>query len=340
MPGPKFDYYILNTYQPDQDGPPSRLYRSWTEQALRAEALGFDTLWCTEHHFRTFGGMMPNPQLFLASIAGQTSRIRLGTAVSILPLHHPLRIAEDVAMLDNISGGRIEAGVGRGMPQAEYDIFGADWDSSHDHVVEALAIMRRAWSGEAFRWQGEHYRYGREVTVYPPPVQQPHPPLWVTANFDESHFRWIGQQGFNLMTLPWALPSYDRSRELIGTYHDSLAAAGFEPDSRQVLAMFPTHVRETPTQAREAARYWARMVVAATGERGGDLAHAMDFDTLVAQSRGIYGDVARCRNHVAYIRDKLGLTHIATMHHFGGVPQELVLESMQLFAEEVIPVFR
>ncbi|HLG69990.1 MAG TPA: LLM class flavin-dependent oxidoreductase [Chloroflexota bacterium] len=336
---PKFDYYILNTYQPEADGAPERLYASWLEQALAAEDLGYDTLWCTEHHFRHFGGMMPNPQLFLASVASRTRRIRLGTAVAILPLHHPMRIAEDVAMLDNISGGRVEVGVGRGMPQAEYEIFGADWETSHEHVTEALAIMRKSWAGQLFRWQGEHYRYGREVTVFPPPVQKPHPPVWVTANFDESHFRWIGRQGFNLMTLPWALPSYDRSRELIGIYQDSLADAGHDPARRNVLAMFPTHVCETAAEARAAEGYWARMVATATGERGGDLAHAMSFDDIVAQSRGIYGDVARCREHVAYIRDKLGLTHIATMHHFGGVPQETVLRSMRLFAEGVASAF-
>lgn len=340
MAGAKFDYYVLNTYQPEQDGPPAALYASWGSQALLAEELGYDTLWCTEHHFRHFGGMMPNPQLFLASIAGRTQRIRLGTAVSILPLHHPMRIAEDLAMLDNISGGRVEAGVGRGMPQAEYEIFGADWETSHEQVTEALAILPKAWSGEPFVWQGRHYHYGRAVTVFPPPVQKPHPPIWVTANFDESHFRWIGEQSFNLMTLPWALPSYDRSRELIGIYRDSLAAAGHDPASRDVLAMFPTHVRETEQQAREAEQYWARMVATATGERGGDLAHGLSFDQIVAESRGIYGDASRCRDHVAYIREKLGLTHIATMHHFGGTPQEVVRESMQLFAKEVASVFR
>jgi alkanesulfonate monooxygenase SsuD/methylene tetrahydromethanopterin reductase-like flavin-dependent oxidoreductase (luciferase family) len=178
------------------------------------------------------------------------------------------------------------------------------------------------------------------VTVFPPPIQKPHPPVWVTANFDESHFRWIGQQGFNLMTLPWALPSYDRSRELIDIYRESLCAAGFDPTTREVLAMFPTHVRPSFEQARDAEGYWRRMVATASGERGGDLAHALPFEQIVAESRGIYGDVSRCRDHVGHIRDKLGLTHIATMHHFGGVPQEIVLESMELFAEEVAPAFR
>src|SRR5579859_643514 len=113
----KFDYYLLNTYYPDLDGPAPTLYANWMEQALVAEESGYDTLWLTEHHFRDFGGMLPNPQILLGAVASRTRRIRLGTAVTIMPLHHPLRIAEDMAMLDNISGGRVDVGVGRGMPQ-------------------------------------------------------------------------------------------------------------------------------------------------------------------------------------------------------------------------------
>src|SRR5262249_33228142 len=106
----EFGYYILNTYEPEHDGSASALYGRYLEPAEAAEAAGFDAIWATEHHFRHFGGMTPSPQLLLTAISQRTRRARLGSSVSILPLHHPLRIAEDFAVLDVLSDGRLEFG--------------------------------------------------------------------------------------------------------------------------------------------------------------------------------------------------------------------------------------
>jgi natural product biosynthesis luciferase-like monooxygenase protein len=336
----KFDYYILNIYVPERDGPPQALYDKWTEQALLAEALGYDTLWLTEHHFRNFGGMCPNPQLLLAAMAARTRRIRLGTAVTVLPLHHPLRIAEDMAMLDTISGGRIEMGIGRGMPQAEYEIFGVRWEDSQARLEEAIAVIRGAWTSGAFTWDGTHYRYARPITLLPPPVQKPHPPIWCTANFEEEHFRWIGRQGFHLMTLPWLAPSNARTRELIAIWRDALIEAGHDPATREILVMYFTHVCHNAAEADEAAQFWLRTIGGAPGERGGENVRGLTFERLMSETRAIIGDSARCREQVAFIRETFGATHLATVHHFGGVGQDKVLASMRLFAAEVAPRFR
>ena len=103
----KFGYYILNTYVPELDGDSSELYSHWLEQIDAAEGLAFDSLWITEHHFRYFGGMMPSPSILLSAAAQRTNKMRLGAAVSILPMHNPLRIAEEFAMVDQLSGGRV-----------------------------------------------------------------------------------------------------------------------------------------------------------------------------------------------------------------------------------------
>src|SRR5581483_10077439 len=110
-----FDYYLLNSYAPEADGPGPALYAKWIEQVVAAEELGFGCAWFTEHHLYAFGGMLPNPSLLMAALAQRTSRIRLGTAVTILPFYNTVRVAEDVAMLDLLSDGRIEVGLGRGM---------------------------------------------------------------------------------------------------------------------------------------------------------------------------------------------------------------------------------
>ncbi|HEX6513727.1 MAG TPA: LLM class flavin-dependent oxidoreductase, partial [Chloroflexota bacterium] len=299
----KFDYYLLNTYDPELDGPAPRLYASWREQAAAAEDLGYDTLWLTEHHFRNFGGMLPNPQVLLAAIAATTSRIRLGTAVTIMPLHHPIRIAEDMAMLDNISGGRIDVGVGRGMPHLEYEIYGANWDQAQDWLEEEVAILKGAWTESSFSWpEGTYYRYAKPMTVMPPPLQQPHPPLWMTANREEEHFRWIGHQGMHLMTLPWVMPSYDLSHKLIGAYREALAEAGHDPAAFEVLAMFPTFVAETEAEARQlASKHWSNWTQQAFGERGSEILKALDYDRVVAESRCIFGTPETCRRHVRRI---------------------------------------
>ena len=121
----KFGYYLLNTYVPELDGESPELYARWLEQIDTAEDLGFDSLWVTEHHFRYFGGMMPSPSVLLAAAAQRTRNMRLGAAVSILPMHNPLRIAEEFAMVDLLSNGRVILGAGRGMHPTEYKVFSA-----------------------------------------------------------------------------------------------------------------------------------------------------------------------------------------------------------------------
>ena len=139
----KFGYYILNTYVPELDGESPELYSHWLEQIDAAEALGFDSMWTTEHHFRYFGGMLPNPQLLLTAAAQRTQRMRLGSAVTLLPMHHPVRIAEDFAMLDLLSNGRLNFGAGRGMHPLEYLTFNADWNTAQLRLPEALDIVVR-----------------------------------------------------------------------------------------------------------------------------------------------------------------------------------------------------
>jgi len=179
----KFGYYILNTYVPELDGDSTAVYTHWLEQFDAAESLGFDSLWVTEHHFRNFGGMMPSPSVILAAAAQRTKRMRLGAAVSIIPMHNPLRIAEEFAMVDQLSGGRLNFGAGRGMHPMEYTVFGYDWSNAQKRLPEALDIVTRAWSGGEFEWQGEHYRFPK-LRVYPQPRQKPHPPIILGGETD------------------------------------------------------------------------------------------------------------------------------------------------------------
>ena len=343
----KLDYYQLNTYYPELDGPAPVLYQKFLEQADAAEACGFDTAWFTEHHFRRFGGMVPNTMMLMAAVAQRTKRIRLGTAVVILPLHHPIEVAEQVAMLDVLSGGRCDLGIGRGMGNLEYRMFKADWPTAQEQMQEQIAILRAAWTNRPFSWHGKFYDFPDAVDVLPPPAQQPHPPIWVTANTSEAHFRWIGLQGFNLMTLPWILPNFARSRALIDIYREGLAEGGHDPATREVLAMFPTYCGETPAQARKEAEAhwlnWRSLAMEESREAPPPVQQAigrLSFDVMLGEARGVFGDPATCKAQLQHIGAELGVTHVGGVYHFGGLAQDRVLASMQLVGSEVAPALR
>ncbi len=333
----KFDYYIFTPYVPELDGDGPTLYSKWIEQVDLCEELGFSCVWITEHHFHHFGGMLPNPQILMATLAERTKRIRLGTAVTLLPLHNPLRIAEDMAMLDILSKGRIDVGVGRGMEWLNFQAFGSEWATAQERVEEGIEILKDAWTKENCTWQGRFFQNEKPITVLPRPVQQPHPPIWMTANRDPAHFRWIGKHGLNLMTIPWVLPSLDISREFIAEYRAGLRDARHNPDDFEVLGLFPVYVAETSERAlREMGPHWRNMRRIATEARGGT-ALEPEFETLVAANRALFGDPDSCRRQLDRIRD-LGLTRIALHTHVGGLPQDRVLESLRLFMTEVAPV--
>ena len=144
-----------------------------------AEETGFDSVWPAEHHFTEYG-YCASPALSLAAIASQTKRIRLGTGIVVLPMNHPLRVAEDYAFLDHLSNGRIDLGVGRGYQPLEFQRYGIDQSTTRGQFQEALEVIQQAWTRDTVSFEGEHYRF-HEVPVRPKPLQQPCPPIWMAA---------------------------------------------------------------------------------------------------------------------------------------------------------------
>jgi alkanesulfonate monooxygenase SsuD/methylene tetrahydromethanopterin reductase-like flavin-dependent oxidoreductase (luciferase family) len=162
----KFGTHSLPTYMPESDGALSDFYRCMFEQIVEVEKLGFDQAWVTEHHFGGYGGTLPHPPTFLAAAAQMTSRIRLGVAVAVLPLHNPLELAESYAMADVISNGRLDFGIGKGSEPVEYRKFGARQDEATARFSESAEIIRQAWSDKPINFHGEFYRY--DNTIYCP----------------------------------------------------------------------------------------------------------------------------------------------------------------------------
>src|SRR5579871_6811638 len=331
-----FDYYLLNSYVPEADGDGSQLYQKWIEQVVLAEELGFGCAWFTEHHFNRFGGMLPNPPLFIAALAQRTTRIRLGTAVTILPLYNPVRVAEDVAMLDILSGGRLEVGLGRGMANQYHAIFGADPRTSKEKFEEQLAILQAAWRDEPFCWNGTFFKSPEPIMVMPKPVQRPHPPLWIPASRDVAHAAAVGRAGMRLMTLPWYPATFAETREVIDAYRAGVAEMGAVHG--ETLGYVPVYVGETPERARdEAEPSWSRARRISDEQRGGPESNPLTYDIGAATSRAVFGDPEMCRRHVQRLQDELALDRLALRFDFGGLPQDRVLSSMRLFAREVAP---
>ncbi|HEY7066078.1 MAG TPA: LLM class flavin-dependent oxidoreductase [Chloroflexota bacterium] len=345
----RFGAHYLPTYVPELDGPEPEFYRRMYEQIELLDALGYRDVWVTEHHFNNYGGTIPHPPTFLAGVARTTQQIHLGVAISVLPLHNPLLVAEDYAMLDVISGGRLEFGVGRGSTPGEFQDFRIDTADSPVRMREAMQIIQSAWADEAVTFHGTLFDY-EGVRVLPRPVQRPHPSIWVGASRSDDTYRWAGENGYHLMTLPYM---YEHSvlQHSIGVYREALAESGYDPASREILGKFHIYVADSQAAAeREAASYYERYSAVAAARtpravpnpqpRQNQARARHGFAAEVASGDIIAGDAQHCIEAIRHWQEVAGLTTISGTVYFGGMPQEMALENIRRFAAEVMPVFR
>jgi len=154
------------------------------EMALAAERLSFNNIWLAEHHFSTYG-YLSRPVQLATYLAARTTRIRVGTAVIVVPLHHPLVVAEEIATLSLLAPGRLDIGLGRGYQHYEFERFGLELEQSRDRWEESVDVILKALAGGPFTYDGKFFKIP-ETSVFPQPVQRPHPPIWVTAQSLES----------------------------------------------------------------------------------------------------------------------------------------------------------
>ncbi|HSF32726.1 MAG TPA: LLM class flavin-dependent oxidoreductase [Candidatus Tectomicrobia bacterium] len=334
----KFGAHYLPTYVPELDGSASEFYRRMFEQMELLDHLGFDQVWVTEHHFHEYGGTVPDPATFLAAVASRTTRVGLGIAIVILPLHDPLEVAESYAMVDVISGGRLNFGVGRGTA-AELEQFGIGYEESVLRLREGTAIIQQGWAGEAAEFTGKLFNYKR-VRVLPTPVQRPHPPFWVAASRSDDTYRWAGRQGFHLLTLPYMYEP-EVLRTSIDHYREALVQAGHDPSTREVLGKFHIYVTDSaPAAVAEAGPYLQNYWTLADAQHHGQAAaRRTQAAEQIARGNVIAGEPQRCIDLIRRWRDALGLTVVSGTFYFGGMPQEMALRNIRRFAREVMPAF-
>jgi alkanesulfonate monooxygenase SsuD/methylene tetrahydromethanopterin reductase-like flavin-dependent oxidoreductase (luciferase family) len=224
----KFGYFTLsdNNYA-DNRRSANQFVADILDEALYAEEVGLHSAWIGEHHFSTLG-VLSCPDLVLAQVAARTSRIRLAPAVTVLPLHHPIRVAEQWATLDLLSGGRVDFAAGRGYDRREYAPFGVSFEDNQTIFEEGMEIVRRLWSEDApLSHHGRHYRFDN-VSITPRPVQQPIPAY--VASFSRPSIELAARLGCNLIVAPFAAAmTFGGLRQVCELYHETCARHGQQP---------------------------------------------------------------------------------------------------------------
>ena len=314
-------FYLMDHY-PDRSGPVADRYAAVIDQSVQAESLGYESVWLAEHHFHQLG-TLPNPAVMLAAIAARTTTLRLGPAVAVLPMRPPLYTAENYAMVDNISAGRLNLGVGSGSSPFELAGVGLDPDQAREAFGGAVAEVERRLAGASAGDLGYD-------TLNIAPVQAPCPPMYVTASSPESAHR-AGTQGRSILMIATpGTPSTAAIGDRIRAHRAGLSEAGHDPDSRDAVVVAFGFVAPDVDDARSLAG----AALARTIERmGGPQFDPNDlYDKMVSAGTAVLGDPPQAAALMQGFADQ-GVAHMAFLNGFGALPIDANATSITLLAK-------
>jgi len=318
-----------------------------------AERWGLDVMWLAELHFAT-RSVLAMPLTIAAGIAGRTRRMKIGTAVQVLPLCDPLRLAEEAATVDQLSQGRLIFGVGRSGFARTYNAYGIPYSESRERFAEALEVILKAWTEPTFSYEGTWHSY-QNVMMTPKPYQQPHPPIRVAATTPDT-FPALGKQGYPLFaavrieTISDLVPDLD-------AYRAAYTATG-HPGKGQVFLRIPLYIADTEEQAitepeqsmmtfyRNMANQLAesaRQEGARASERRGERSEALANLTFeqACREKVVVGTAESVTKRLQELREELGLDGILAELNCGGqIPREGVMRSLRLLCNDVMPHFK
>ena len=320
------------------------LFEEGVQQVQYSEEMGFDYCLIAEHHFTNYGNS-PAPLMQALYIGQRTRRIKIGTASVILPVWQPLRLAEEISVLDNLIDGRLMCGVGRGYQGYEMAGFGSDLGESRVKFQETFEVLLKAWtSEESFTYDGEYVRIEHPVTIFPKPMQKPHPPLWISGTSVES-MQLAAEH--DMLPLSSSNLGMDGVKKQLGSYLQTRKALGkpFRDPSLALQCM--THVAPTDEEALEALPYVRWQIRAQRGLNRHDVANGAvdaspfegELDDEAFLDRLYFGSpetvIEKFRRAAS-----AGATHISNWMMFGGIEHEKLMRSIRLMGEEVIPALR
>ena len=349
----RFGINFFPSFRPE-DSTTAAYYDQCIRLAVRAEELGFHSVKTVEHSFFDYGGHSPNPIVFLAAMAARTSRIRIMTGAVIPAFHHPVHVAGEFAMLDNLSNGRVEAGFGRGFLPKEFEVYGADLDDSRSLFDEAVAVIRRLWTEQSIDHHGTHWSFD-DVRLMPRVVQQPHPPVWVACTTSEESFVNAARNGFNIMVVPYAgpaglLPGY------VQTYRRVWAESGHEAGREQVQLSTFACLAESSAAAhagfeRLMTRYLQTFAEAVAGWKNTSSRQYPDYQRVVdgvssltpaltiEKKAAFVGTPSEVVDQLSDCIALYGEVEPSMQINFGGTTDAEAFHTLDLFAREVMPAF-
>ena len=345
---------LLFTSHPDhatEPYPHQTVHARVTQEVLEAEALGFDSVWIAEHHFSNQYGILPDPFSYLSYLAAKTTRIKLGAAVMVVPLHHPMRIVENAAFVDILSDGRFQLGLGSGYRPYEFEGLGIDYEARREIQEEAIPLILQGFHDKRVSAKGKHFNFhiGEGYEIFPQPVQQPHPPFFMGAGTERS-MRYAAEHGFGLMQS--SLPSAETIAEHVAFYRRHMAAApdplNRNPAFGEVDVVRMVYVAPTDARAREESeagvvRHMKSFFSGGnTGGYLGDVTEKSDesqfsYDHLAATTI-IHGSPDTVIGRIEEFR-AAGATSLM-VHYPPYYGPERTLDMLRLFAREVLPHIR
>jgi alkanesulfonate monooxygenase SsuD/methylene tetrahydromethanopterin reductase-like flavin-dependent oxidoreductase (luciferase family) len=341
---------LINTHPVPQGTSETAILRDSIEEYEYAEQLGYDAVFLAEHRFSMYG--RPAIDVIAANVAARTSRIRIGVAVSVLPLHDPIETAERYATLDILSGGRLDFGVGRGNQPKEFAAAHVPMNEARERFHESLDVIVRAWAPGPFSYDGKFFQY-RDLDVVPKPIQKPHPPLWQAA-VSPTTVHEIVKRGINAFLAPYLVP-YERLKQdyfdvwpRVLAEHGQTGKLAFAHNQLVYVAETDAEARRDAEEAamwyvRAAAHLWANPDRSKIPEQYqfyagiSDYLNALSWDEV--RDVSLIGSPDTVAKKLRYLHEECGVDYLLLFYHFGYMDHRKVMRSIELFAREVAPRF-
>lgn len=345
---------LFTEIQCPQGASPQVRLEEFLEQAVLADRLGFRGFWIAEVHCQPRFSLLSAPYAVLGAVSQRTERLRLGVAVNLVTVHHPVQVAEQAAMLDQLSRGRMDFAAGGGHPHTRvYECFGVEHEKTREIMEESLKVIQAAWKEDVLKFDGEFFRIP-EVVVNPKPLQSPHPPIYVAASSPDG-VEFAARLGFNLF-----LPLHTRTRQqvldLSNSYWELLGKNGHDSLEHELGLLIPMHLAGSVEEARNRAeagimsyyqtigdmrrdylRWIAQKGIAMPGRLGKTASgEGLTFEKVCAE-HAVVGDADTIVAALEQLAEETGASHILAWMNIGSVPHNFVRQSMEQFAAEVMP---